>query len=250
MSLVRSERRGEVSVLTLDRPRANAFDPELVADLGKALDEAADAGAVVLASSLPTMFSAGWDLRYLSTQKRPSFEAFVKSYTDVVRRLFAWGPPVVAALPGHAIAGGLIVASAADERIGAAGKGEIGLSEVLLGVSVPAALLEPFRHAIGPRAMERLAATGENVSMERALAIGLVDRVVPGESVYEAAVARAGELAGRSRDAYAAIKRRCRAAALARFDQARSGDGFSEMWFSEDGQARIRALVEKLTKKA
>ena len=249
MSLVRSERDGDVAVVTLDRPRANAFDPALVASLAAALEEADGAGAIVLTSAFSGMFSAGWDLKYLAAQNRASFEAFVRAYGDLVRRLFASGRPVVAALPGHAIAGGLIVAAAADERIGAAGKGELGLSEVLLGVSVPACLLEPFRHAIGPHAMERLATTGENVSMERALAMGLVDRVVAPDELRSEAVARARVLAGRPREAYAAIKRRCRAAALARFDQARSGDGFADLWFSEDAQARIRALVQKLTKK-
>ena len=95
-----------------------------------------------------------------------------------MREIFVFGAPVVAALPGHAIAGGLIVSAAADERIAAEGKGELGLSEVLLGVPVPHCLLELFRHLLGARGMERLAVTGENVSVERALAIGLVDRVV------------------------------------------------------------------------
>ena len=100
-------------------------------------------------------------------------------YSALVRQLFVFGPPVVAALNGHAIAGGLIAVMGADERIAAEGKSKFGLSEVILGVSVPACLMEPFRHVVGPRHMERLAATGENVSVDRALAIGLVDRVVP-----------------------------------------------------------------------
>ena len=250
MSLVRVEDRGGVGVVTLDRPRANAFDPELVAGLAAGLSEAEGFGGIVLASAVPGMFSAGWDLKHLVAQERPAFEAFVRSYVDVVRQLFACGRPVVAALSGHAVAGGLIVAAAADERFGAAGRGELGLSEVLLGVSVPACLLEIFRHAIGPRGMERLAATGENLSMESALAAGLVDRIVASDTLLDEAVARARFLAERPAAAYAAVKRRSRAAALARFDQARTGDGFADLWFSEDAQRRIRALVEKLTKKS
>lgn len=249
MSLVRVERREGVAVLTLDRPRANAFNLELVGDLGKALAASADAGAVVLASAVSGIFSAGWDLPYLLSKDREAFEDFVSAYCDLVRQIFAFERPVVAALSGHAIAGGLIVAAAADERIAAEGRGELGLSEVLLGVSVPACLLEIFRHAVGPRAMERLAATGENLSVERARAEGLLDQVVPAESLVAVAEARARFLAGRPGKAYASIKRRCRAAALARFDQARGGDNFTDFWFSEDAQSRIRALVEKLTKK-
>jgi Delta3-Delta2-enoyl-CoA isomerase len=249
LSLVRVERREEVALLTLDRPRANAFTAELVGDLAGALAHSFDAGAVVLASSSQGIFSAGWDLPYLIAQDRPAVERFVSAYCDLVRQIFAFERPVVAALCGHAIAGGLIVAAAADERIAADGKGELGLSEALLGVPVPACLLELFCHAIGPRATERLAATGENLSLERALAVGLVDRIVPAESLLEEAVARARLLAGRPGEAHAAIKRRCRAEALARFDQARAGDPFLDFWFRGEAQGRIRALVDRLTKK-
>lgn len=250
MSLVRVERRREVAILTLDRPRANAFTPELVEELARAVAGSADAGAVVLASSVPGLFSAGWDLPHLIGQDRKAFEEFVLGYCELIRQIFAFPLPVVAALPGHAIAGGLIFAAAADERIAAQGRGEVGLSEVLLGVPVPACLLEIFRHAIGSRATERLAATGENLSFEQALAAGLIDRLVPAESLLAEAVARAGLLAGRPREAHAAIKLRSRAGAMARFDQARAGDPFADFWFSADAQSRIAALVSKLTKKS
>ncbi len=249
MSLVRTERRGEVAVLTLDRPRANAFSPELVADLSRAFSDAADAGAVVLASALENIFSAGWDLKFLSSQNRASFSAFVEAYCDLVRKIFVFERPVIAALSGHAIAGGLIVAAAADERIAAQGRGEFGLPEVVMGVPVPACLLELFRHALGPRGMERLAATGENLSVERALAVGLLDRAVPAESLAAEAEARAAFLAGRSRRAHAAIKLRSRSAALARFDQARRGDPFVDFWFSEDARTRVGALTARISKK-
>jgi enoyl-CoA hydratase len=249
LSLVRAERKGDIAVLTLDRPRANAFSPELVADLAQAFSSSADAGAVVLTSSSDGMFSAGWDLKFLVTQARASFERFVEAYCDLVRQIFVFERPVIAALPGHAIAGGLIVATAADERIAVEGRGEFGLSEVLLGVPVPACLLEIFRHAVGARGMERLAATGENLSVERALALGLIDRAVPAETLAQEAESRARTLAGRSAKAYAAIKLRSRSAALARFDQARRGDPFVDFWHSEDARARVGELVARLSKK-
>ena len=176
-------------------------------------------------------------------------EGFLEAYGDLVREIFVFGAPVVAALPGHAIAGGLIVAAAADERIAAEGRGQLGLSEVLLGVPVPHCLLEIFRHVVGARGMERLAATGENLSVAQALAGGLVDRVVLPEDLRERAVERAGLLAKLPGPAHAAIKRRARAAALARFDQARQRDPFLDVWFGKDAQDRITALVAKLSKK-
>lgn len=247
MSLVRTEVRDEVALLTLDRPKANAFSPELVAALSQALAAAAGARAVVLGSALPGMFSAGWDLPRLVDAERPAMEEFVSAFCDLVRELFVFGPPLVAALPGHAIAGGLIVAMGADERIAASGRAKFGLSEVVLGVSVPQCLMEPFRHAVGARHMERLAATGENVGVEEARAIGLIDRVVPAGELSERAFERARFLAGLAPEAYAAIKRRSRAAAVARFDQARDHDPFLDFWFGPEARFRIKDMVARLS---
>jgi Delta3-Delta2-enoyl-CoA isomerase len=249
-NLVQIDNRDGVALVTLNRPKANAFSPELVSELSSAFVEVETARAVVLASALPGIFSAGWDLPFLVDRERPAMEEFVTAYCDLVRQIFIAGPPVVAALSGHAIAGGLIVAMAADERIAAAGRGKFGLSEVILGVSVPQCLMEPFRHVVGARQMERLAATGENRTVEEALAVGLIDAVVPEGELAERAFERARTIGGLSSPAYAAIKRRSRAAALARFDQARDHDPFLDFWFSEDARVRIKDMVARLSSRA
>jgi enoyl-CoA hydratase len=203
----------------------------------------------VLASSQP-LFSAGWDLPTVRALGREDMAGFLADFCALIRRIFAFDAPIVAALPGHAIAGGLIVAAAVDERIAAEGKGELGLSEVALGVPIPRSCYEVFRHVLGERGAERLAAAGDNVSVARAFEIGLVDRVVPAGNLLEAAVDRARQLAGRSRAAYAETKRRARARALRRFERASESDPFLEFWFSDEARRRIDALVERLTKKA
>jgi enoyl-CoA hydratase/carnithine racemase len=249
LSLVRLERRGAIALVTLDRPRANAMTAELVLELRQVLRKVTGAGAVVLASGIPGLFSAGWDLPTLLAYDRKQMGEFYDSFCDLVRDVFVFGAPVVAALSGHAIAGGLILAAAADERYAAEGGGEFGLSEVKLGLLVPFGCLEIFRHGVGSRATERLAATGKNLSARDALAIGLLDRIVPPGELLERAVERAEELALPSPVAHAAIKRSARASALARFDRARQEDPFLDFWFGEDARKRIRALVEKLRKK-
>jgi Delta3-Delta2-enoyl-CoA isomerase len=247
MTVTRQQRDG-VTMITLNRPPANALDAELVAGLRAAFRESAGARAVLLVSALPAIFSAGWDLPVLISKDRAGMQEFLDSFCDLVREVFAFGPPVVAALPGHAIAGGLILAAAADERYVARGKGQLGLSEVVLGVPIPLCCLELFLHAVGPRATERLAAAGENHSVEAAAEIGLVDRVVGPEELLDRAFGRARFLAERPVETYAVIKTRARAAALQRFDQARRGDPFLDFWFGADAQARIGALVAKLKK--
>lgn len=249
-SRVRSETRdGGIAVVTLDRPRANAIDPALVSELSAALTEHAGAQAIVLTSS-QSLFSAGWDLRTVSGFDRGQMERFLAEFSMLLRRMFALETPLLVALPGHAIAGGLILASPADERIAAEGAGEYGLSEVALGVPIPRACYEIFRYILGDREAERLAAAGDNVPVERALEIGLVDRIVPAADLLDAALDRARQLAGRSRPAYAEIKRRARARTLRRYDRALENDPFLEFWFSDEARRRIDALVERLTKKA
>jgi enoyl-CoA hydratase/carnithine racemase len=220
-----------------------------VEELRGALREAKEAPGLVLASSLPTLFSAGWDLPDLVSRRKEELAEFVDSFCELVREIFVFGGAVVAALPGHAIAGGLIVAAAADERLAAEGDGELGLSEIQLGLPLPAPCLEVLRHALGARGMERLAATGENLTLDRAVAVGLVDRVVAPGQLLDSALARAQELAGKSHVAYAEIKHRARGPALARFDNARQGDPFLKFWESPDAQGRIGALIQRLKKK-
>ena len=241
--------RDGVRVLTLDRPPANAFDPQFVADLRRALAGGAGARALVFASANARLFSAGWDLPKLIALERNEMRDFLESYCDLIRETFTLPVPVVAALPGHAIAGGLIFAASADERLAAQGEGRFGLSEVALGVPLPACLLEIFRYVLGDRGMERLAATGENVTGERALAMGLLDGIVPSADLLDRAVERAATLAKGAPAAHAAIKRRARGEALARFDAARKDDPFLDFWFAPEARERIRALVEKLSGK-
>lgn len=201
-------------------------------------------------TSSQSLFSAGWDLPAVRGLAREPMARFLADFCALVREIFAFDAPVVAALPGHAIAGGMIVAAAADERIAAEGRGEFGLSEVALGVPIPRPCYELFRYQLGERGAERLAAAGDNAPVARALEMGLVDHIVPSDGLLDAALDRARQLASRSRAAYAEIKRRARAEALARFDRAADGDPFLDFWFSDEGRRRIDGLVARLTKKA
>lgn len=249
MKLVDVIEQDGIAVVSLDRPPANAFAPDLVSRLRAVLRENAGARALVLTSANPKLFSAGWDLPLISALDRTEMKDYLEGYCDLVREIFLCTAPLVAALPGHAIAGGLIVAAAADERYAAQGPARFGLSEVALGVPLPACCLELFRYVIGARPMERLTASAENMPSESALALGLLDRVVPAADLLDSALERVRHLARGSAGAYAEVKRRARAEAVARFDAARQDDPFLDFWFSADARQRIAALIQKLTGK-
>ena len=249
MSLISVEERDGIAVVALDRPPANAFSADLVAELDRTFADGAGFRAIVLTSTSPKIFSGGWDLTVVSRFARPEMQAFYDAYCDLVRRIFTHPAPIVAALPGHAIAGGMIVAAAADERFVAEGPARLGLSEVALGVPLPACCVELFRYVLGARGMERLSASAVNVPVDRALAMGLADRAVAAADLEAAAFERAAALSRGSLPAYAETKRRARAETLDRFDAARLDDPFLDYWFSPDARSRVSALVERLSKK-
>ena len=247
MSLVSVENRDGIALVALDRPPANAFSAELVAELDRVFVDSAGFRAIVLTSASPKIFSGGWDLTLVSKLARGQMQAFYDGYCDLVRRIFAHPAPIVAALPGHAIAGGMIVAAAADERFVAEGPARLGLSEVALGVQLPACCVELFRFVLGARGRERLTASAENVPVDRALAMGLADRAIAPADLEASALERAGALSRGSLPAYAETKRRARAETLERFDAARKDDPFLDYWFSADARSRIGALVDRLS---
>jgi enoyl-CoA hydratase/carnithine racemase len=239
--------RDGIALVKLAHGKANAIDEGVLAELSGALDMAESAGALVLASSSDRIFCAGWDLPAIFDFDRKRMGEFLDSFEDLVARLFSFGKPAVAALSGHAIAGGLILAACADERIAANGPAHFGLSEVVLGVPVPFGCLEVFRFVLGDRAAERLAATGENHDAATGRVLGLIDEIVSADRLDEAAFQRAQILAGRPAAAYAAIKRVSRQRAIGRIEAARSRRGeFLDQWFSKESRAAVSALVERL----
>ena len=123
------------------------------------------------------------------------------------------------------------------------------MSEVALGVPLPRPLFEIFRFLLGARGAERLAATAENLPLDRALALGLVDRAVPPADLDEQAFERARLLGGPLAAATAEVRRRAREGALSRFDAAGRIDPFLDFWFAAPARERIEALVDRLTKK-
>lgn len=241
-SPVTTEARGDVALLTLARPPANALDLNLLLALGRAVTEAQDARAIVLTGS-ERFFSAGLDLAYVLTLDEPQALTFAEAFDDTMTTLFAAPGPLVAALSGHTVAGGAVIAAAADFRLMAEGPARIGLPEIKVGVPFPASALEIVRHAWAGPHLARLLFRGDTVDAAEALALGLIDDVVAPNALVDHAVALAGTLAAAPRATYAATKRGLRAPGLARIQAARAAgpDPVWEVWRSPEVRAAIAA---------
>ena len=167
-------------------------------------------------------FSAGLDLKSVPAYGPDERRNLVLSINRMLRRVYGLPCPVVAAVNGHAMAGGLVMALACDCRIAAAGAAKLALSEVNVGIPFPLGPLLVVEDVVAGAARRDLALFGRVYDPAAALAAGLVDEVVPADRLLARAREKARELAGLR--GYAAIKAQLRAATLAKLDAAIAAD--------------------------
>ncbi|HEX6684549.1 MAG TPA: enoyl-CoA hydratase/isomerase family protein [Candidatus Limnocylindrales bacterium] len=192
-----------VAVVRLTHGKVNALDIELCRAISETFhDLTGSAGAVVFTGTGPA-FSAGVDLwrvldggpDYVDAFLPALVDAFLPALVDAFAAVFTCELPVVAAVNGHAIAGGCILAAACDHRVMAAGGGGIGIPEMLVGVPFPATALAIVEHAAGAKQARKLVYSGELLRPEAALESGLVDRLAAPEELVELALEQASRLA-------------------------------------------------------
>ncbi|HEX5872473.1 MAG TPA: enoyl-CoA hydratase-related protein [Longimicrobium sp.] len=244
------ERELEDGILTLRlaHGKASAMDVELLEALGAELDAAAEARAVVLTGT-GGIFSAGVDLYRIVDGGQAYVDRFVPLLSTFVRALFALPVPVVAAVNGHAVAGGGVMTLAADYRIMAEGGGRIGVPELVVGVPFPAAPLEVVRFAVPRHRLQSIVYLGRMLGPRDALAEGLLDEVVPADVLLARAREVAVQLTTLPPDVFRATKQALRADALARMDDAAEYDRRAHaIWSAPETHARIRTHMERIAK--
>ncbi len=252
--MVEIQRDGEVTVLFLGRPKVNALSPELVEAIAAGMDRAfSEPGvrAVVLASRLERAFSAGFDLRELDTLSPGEFARFFDGFAELYRRIAAGPVPVVAAVAGHALAGGAILALACERRVFGEGQWGFGLTEVDVGLPLPGGVLELLRSAADETTVYEAAALGRVFTPAEAAERRLAHRIVPGAEVLPAAMDEARALAAKPPKALREIRRMLRGPLGERMRAADRdvGEMFSRWWRGEESTACRRRILERLSAK-
>ncbi|MEM7349349.1 MAG: enoyl-CoA hydratase/isomerase family protein [Acidobacteriota bacterium] len=246
--MIHREDRGGVAILRMQHGKANAVDIDLFDDLNRALDEveSSTAEALVLTGT-GSIFSAGVNLFKVLEEGAPYLERFLPLLSTSVRRLFTLSMPAVAAVNGHAIAGGCILAAACDRRVMARGRGKIGVSELRVGVPFPADALETLRFLLPDRTVQKLVYSGRTLDADAAHAIGLVEDVATADEVLDRAVDAALDLSSLSGDAFAVTKQHIRSATVERMQhQAAELDPLVlEIWSRPDTLEGIRSFLEQ-----
>ena len=246
--LRRADVNGVHHLLMNDGP--NALNPGLMKALLAALAELRDAGAppLLLTSSHGLIFCPGWDLKRLAGAGRDEVAESLALFNRLVHSLFSYPGPTGAAIGGHAVAGGCLLALCCDLRIMATGRPRIGLSELNLGVPVPAPSLEMLRRRLAPNVVEELVVGGDGCNAERARELGFVHRVAELKLVVAKTDRELTRLAAKPARAFAATKRFLLAETWARMAEPAPADdeAFLDCWFSAPTQERIAHTLERL----
>ena len=247
------DRNDDLSVLSMDNGKANAMNPALLVELDQAFAgfHEVDTLALVI-TGYDRFFSAGLDLVTLSDLDREGMLGFMRLFKRVMRACFTIRRPVVAAVNGHAVAGGCVLAVQADWRVIADGKSKFGLNETRLGVGLPTCAAESLRCQVPPASFIRTTLEGELFDPQQALALGLVHEVAPAGDVLERASEKARELAQVPPPGFAQVKAVIRAHALECIDSEtrEQEQAWLDTWFHPVTTGLRQEAVAQLTARA
>jgi len=246
--LEHEESRG-IHRLTMDHG-PNALDPPLMAALRTRLDKLANNGApaVVLASSHPTLFCPGWDLKMLADADRDAVGEFLHNFNALIVELFSYPGPTAAAISGHSVAGGCLLSLSCDLRVMATGQARQGLSELNLGLPVPGNSMRMLRARLSSPALDNLVFRGEGCTATRARELGIVHRTAATADTLAVTELELGTLAGRPRRAFVESKRFLFGEAWEAMQQGspEQDAAFLDCWFEEETRKRIAGVASRL----
>lgn len=245
--MVERELTDGILTLRLAHGKANAMDLELCKALRGAIEDAAaaeDVRALVLTGS-GTIFSAGVDLPRLVDSGGDYVLQFVDALDAMIRALFLFPKPAIAAINGYAIAGGAILAFACDARVMSTGR--IGVPELLVGVPFPPMALEVVRFAVPQKHLHSMIYFSRTIDPDVAHAIGVVDEIVLPEGLLIRATEMARRLADVAPEAFRMTKRQLREPSLraAASIASDSTDEIGRVWEAPETRERIRAYVAR-----
>ncbi|MFD1536221.1 enoyl-CoA hydratase/isomerase family protein [Nonomuraea guangzhouensis] len=187
----------QIATIRLDRPKMNALNSQMQRELGeaaRAVDTDPEAHAVVVYGG-ERVFAAGVDIKEMVVMSYADMAAHSRALQGCFTAVAAIGKPVIAAVTGYALGGGCELALCADFRV-AGESAKLGQPEIQLGLIPGAGGSQRLPRLIGPARAKDLIYSGRHVAAAEALALGLVDRVVPDAEVYAAALAWAGTFVG------------------------------------------------------
>lgn len=243
-----------IAIITMEHGKANAIDSEFCEGLTALFAELRKAAAIkaVVLTGRERMFCAGVDLKRLTAGGADYVTHFLPTLHALYDAVFFFPKPVIAAINGHAIAGGAVLAACADRRVMAAESGRIGITELQVGVPLPALAFEIVRAAVPPRYLSEFVLGAGTYATAEALLKGWVDEVVEGWELMPRALRLARLHAAMSPEAFAQTKAQIRqpvADAYAARGPA-TDEAVTAIWMMEATLARVADYVTRTLSKA
>ncbi len=235
-----------IATVAINRPKVNAINEQVVSELRDAFGGLAQDKAIkaVILTGKGSFFSFGFDIPGFMEYSKEEFHRFVANFSDLVRCIFTYPKPVIAALNGHTVAGGCILAIACDRRVMITGKAKIALNELTIGATIFTSIAEILKFTVGPRNARELLYSGKMNSAEEALHLGLVDDAQSEEGFADAVLRSARDLAEKDGEAFGSLKmllRKCALEIISK-DEESSVSEFVDIWYSQSTREKLRKI--------
>jgi enoyl-CoA hydratase/carnithine racemase len=235
-----------ISTITMTRGKVHAFNEEMVDDLADRFNELGEdkkTQAVILTGQ-GSFFSFGLDVPDLYHYTKNDFVDYLNKFTDLCTLIFTFPKPVIAAVNGHAIAGGCMLVTACDYRIMVSGKAKISLNEVTFGSMVFAGSVETLKCCVGHRVAETILLKGLMYSAEQANELGLIDRVSAPDELMSIAHEVASAYTANDLRAFTALKKLVRnpiADEMRKRDPQGNRD-FADLWYTPQTRENLKGI--------
>jgi len=246
VDFIEVQKRKAIAVLMLRRGKVNALNGAMVDQIRqslKALEGDPETRSIII-TGVGKFFSFGFDIPKFLSFTKDQFAEYLTNFADLYTYLFLYPKPVVAALNGHTIAGGCMLALACDSRVMVAGKAKISLNEIAFGSTVFAGSTEMLRFCVGSANASKVLYSGAMYPAEEAMSFGLVDEVATEFDLMDVAFNMAAALASKHPPAFASIKsllRRSIAEEMIRRERASIME-LVDIWYSENTWANLQDI--------
>ncbi len=246
MNCIHISKNNGIAMITLNRGKVNALNQAYVEQIKKCLEDLENDPEVqsVIVTGDGKFFSFGFDIPEFLSYSKESFIRYLIKFSSLYNYMFLFPKPLVAALNGHTIAGGCMLAIACDYRIMTSGKARISLNEIAFGSSVFAGSVDILKFCTGQRNAETILYSGAMYSAEEAKLLGLIDQVAASENLLDDAIKIARYFAKKDSAAFRSIKRHIRKP-VADESQKKETDSlyeFANIWYSENTWKNLKEI--------
>ncbi|MCI0921591.1 enoyl-CoA hydratase/isomerase family protein [Sphingobacterium rhinopitheci] len=253
MNYIKVKLEDHILHILFDRGKSNAMDLDMLKELLEVIKEAKVNPAIegMVLSGKEHFFSSGLDLITLYNYDECQMEKFWRLFIDLTKELVSFPKPTVAAITGHSPAGGCVLAICCDYRIMAEGDYIVGLNEVPVGIIVPPSIFTLYSFWLGTAVAYRSLLEGKLYKPNEALAIGLVDDVVPLMRIQNAALRQVKSLTQYEKNAWQATKINLRKELIAALSVDHNAiiNQMVDQWWKPTTRSIMKTIIDNLTQK-